>query len=150
MLLGGLWHGAAWGFIIWGAWHGCGLIALRIFGQRFKNRLPLPRPLSWLLTMSFIGYGWLLFRSENLVMIMKLSRSLLVVGAPEWIGQYLINLIFFTLPLLLFQWIQWKKNNLMWPMNLRFTWRIGLQGILLAAIMLYWEKADQPFIYFQF
>ncbi|HIG28076.1 MAG TPA: MBOAT family protein [Verrucomicrobiales bacterium] len=150
MLLGGLWHGAAWGFIIWGAWHGCGLIALRIFGQRFKNRLPLPRPLSWLLTMSFIGYGWLLFRSENLVMIMKLSRSLLVVGAPEWIGQYLINLIFFTLPLLLFQWIQWKRNNLMWPMNLRFSRRIALQGILLAAIILYWEKADQPFIYFQF
>ncbi len=46
-LLSGLWHGAGWGFLIWGALHGCAMVAQRLCG----NRIRLPKPLAWELTL---------------------------------------------------------------------------------------------------
>ena len=62
MSLCGLWHGAGWTFILWGAMHGAGLITCRVW-QGFG--LPLPAPLAWVLTMLFVMAGWVLFRSPD-------------------------------------------------------------------------------------
>lgn len=66
----GLWHGAAWNFVLWGLFHGCGLVVHHGFVQ-WKARgapAPLPRPVSataalagWALTTFFVWSGWLLF-----------------------------------------------------------------------------------------
>jgi D-alanyl-lipoteichoic acid acyltransferase DltB (MBOAT superfamily) len=67
MVLGGLWHGAAWTFIAWGAFHGVLLSAQRMFSARFHW------PSGWLgtlaarmLTFHLVCIGWLLFRSPSL------------------------------------------------------------------------------------
>lgn len=65
MVLGGLWHGANWTFIIWGAYHGALLIADRV-GSPLLSRLP--RRLYQLQTFLLVVIGWVLFRSENLEM----------------------------------------------------------------------------------
>ena len=60
MLLGGLWHGAAWTFVLWGAFHGLGLLIERRLGLR------LPGILGPLVTFHFVCFGWILFRADSL------------------------------------------------------------------------------------
>jgi D-alanyl-lipoteichoic acid acyltransferase DltB (MBOAT superfamily) len=62
MVLGGLWHGAAWPFVLWGAFHGVGLIAEHALGGRLRT----PGWLRWLVTFHLIVFGWILFRSQSI------------------------------------------------------------------------------------
>jgi len=72
MLLGGLWHGAAWTFVAWGAWHGA-LLVLNHLWRAVVGRLGLGaivtaapmRLLGWALTFFLVMLGWVLFRSEG-------------------------------------------------------------------------------------
>jgi alginate O-acetyltransferase complex protein AlgI len=72
MLLGGLWHGAAWTFVAWGALHGAALIAQRRLAPagdwiaRLPGGGPLRDALGWLLTMGVVVVGWVLFRAQSL------------------------------------------------------------------------------------
>ncbi len=61
-LLGGLWHGAGWTFIIWGALHGAALVIHRKWQ---KNSLKIPSTLSWLMTFMFINATWVFFRADS-------------------------------------------------------------------------------------
>lgn len=63
MLLGGLWHGAAWTFVIWGAIHG---VALAINQQWRRANLYFPRMLGWIITMIIVVSSFAIFRAENL------------------------------------------------------------------------------------
>ena len=62
MLLGGLWHGAAWTFVAWGGLHGLGLAVNH--GYR-KLDIQMPLVLGWALTMLFVIHSWVLFRAET-------------------------------------------------------------------------------------
>ena len=62
MLLGGLWHGAAWTFVVWGGLHGMALAANSAWD---RAGLRLPRLLGWVLTMLFVMMGWVLFRAPG-------------------------------------------------------------------------------------
>src|SRR3954463_4620128 len=63
MVLGGLWHGAAWTFVLWGAFHGLGLCLEHALGSRWER---LPVWLRWFVTFHLICFGWILFRSQGL------------------------------------------------------------------------------------
>jgi D-alanyl-lipoteichoic acid acyltransferase DltB (MBOAT superfamily) len=81
MLLGGLWHGAAWGFVLWGAFHGAWLIVHRAF---FRDRpgTGMPRALSVLLTFHGVCGGWVLFRAQSLADAVAAYRGAFDFSAP--------------------------------------------------------------------
>lgn len=62
MLLGGLWHGAAWTFVVWGGLHGLAL-AIEYLCRRAGFRLPAV--VGWVATMLFVFVTWVLFRAET-------------------------------------------------------------------------------------
>jgi alginate O-acetyltransferase complex protein AlgI len=62
-LLGGLWHGAAWTFVVWGLLHGFAMVVCRAWG---RLGVPLPRPLAWALTFAFVAVTWVFFRASSL------------------------------------------------------------------------------------
>jgi alginate O-acetyltransferase complex protein AlgI len=62
MVLGGLWHGAGWTFVIWGALHGLGLVV----GVLWRRMPSLPAPVGWVLLMLFLCVTWVFFRSPSL------------------------------------------------------------------------------------
>ena len=62
MLLGGLWHGASWTFVVWGGLHGVALAVNHLWSQ---TGFRLPRPLAWALTMLFVMTAWVLFRAPG-------------------------------------------------------------------------------------
>jgi D-alanyl-lipoteichoic acid acyltransferase DltB (MBOAT superfamily) len=79
MLLGGLWHGAAWPFVLWGGFHGSGLVAEHALG----GRLRAPSWVKWLVTFHLIVFGWILFRSESLDLAGTFLSRLTVPGAAS-------------------------------------------------------------------
>lgn len=68
----GIWHGAAWTFVIWGIYNGAGLVIERLCGRLdiLKNK-PLLYYFHWLLTLIFILAGWVIFRAEDLTQAMQ-------------------------------------------------------------------------------
>jgi len=62
MLLGGLWHGAAWTFVLWGGYNGAGLVIEHALGGRVR----FPGWLRWLVTFHLVVLGWVMFRAESL------------------------------------------------------------------------------------
>lgn len=62
-VLGGLWHGASWMFIIWGALHGGALVLHRAWKQ---CGMRMPTPLAWLTTFLFVNVSWVFFRAHSL------------------------------------------------------------------------------------
>lgn len=74
MLLGGLWHGASWTFVLWGGLHGVALI-LCYYWQRHGFRLPAFT--AWLLTILFVSLAWVLFRAETFQSALNVYQGLL-------------------------------------------------------------------------
>jgi len=153
MLLGGLWHGAAWNFVLWGAWHGAGLVAERIFsGDQAapKSALPLRRIAGWLATMLIVFYGWLLFRARSWHQVAALTTALANPSAPPWLGAFAFTLAVFAVPLVAMEVWQFRAKNRLAPLSLAGWARALLQGALLVGIMIFWTREKATFIYFQF
>lgn len=72
-LIGGIWHGAGWMFVIWGALHGMALVI-----HRFWKSLggTLPRPLAWGLTFLFVNISWVFFRAENVTIALNVLKAM--------------------------------------------------------------------------
>ncbi len=85
MALCGLWHGAAWHFVVWGLWHGLGLALTRLWRGAAPDAeqpaaTPLRRALAGLLTFHFVCFGWLWFATPNLATALHCFRRLLHLG----------------------------------------------------------------------
>jgi alginate O-acetyltransferase complex protein AlgI len=66
MVLGGLWHGAAWTFVVWGALHGIYLLVNHVWrAHAVRSGRTIPPVLSWLLTFMAVVVAWVFFRSET-------------------------------------------------------------------------------------
>ncbi len=72
-LASGLWHGAAWHFVLWGAFHGACMVAEDIARRRGVR---LPRPLARGMTLAVVGLGWVLFRAQDLTQAAALVTGL--------------------------------------------------------------------------
>ena len=77
MVLGGLWHGAAWGFVLWGTLHGTCLVA----EHQLRGRVKAPPVwLRWAIVFNVVVLGWVLFRAENLSLAATFFSRLVVPG----------------------------------------------------------------------
>ncbi len=74
-LLSGLWHGASWNFIAWGAFHGFFLVVDKLYWQKLS--LGMPRVLSTSITFIIVLFGWVLFRAETLPQALSYAYQML-------------------------------------------------------------------------
>ncbi|MFS2032470.1 MBOAT family O-acyltransferase [Polaromonas sp. CT11-55] len=77
-LLGGLWHGATWMFVIWGAVHGCAVVINRLW--KTLNR-PMPPLLAWIVTFAFVNVAWVFFRAKTLGDAMRVLSGMVDFGS---------------------------------------------------------------------
>lgn len=153
MVLGGLWHGASWTFVIWGGFHGIILILYRLLVPDMDNGKMhyLKSTVSMLIMFHLICFGWLIFRSQNLQTLSIFIRSIFL--KPHWSPeavQCLQKLLFYCWFLVLFQIIQAKTRTLnpmkIWPGFVRLNvWIFILMSILTLS-----QRNVQEFIYFAF
>ncbi|MHB8694760.1 MAG: MBOAT family O-acyltransferase [Solirubrobacteraceae bacterium] len=80
MVLGGLWHGAAWTFVIWGTFHGVGLCFEHAWRKAFKWRPPAWA--KWVITFHFVVLGWVFFRAQGIGLAWSFIKQLGSWGAP--------------------------------------------------------------------
>ncbi len=78
--LSGIWHGAGWGFVIWGSLHAIAMVSHRIYSfwaseKSFLNS-KIYKVFAWLLTFNFINIAWIFFRSENLSGAMNILKAM--------------------------------------------------------------------------
>jgi len=83
-LIGGLWHGAAWTFVIWGALHGLANVVWRLWR---KTNLQMKKWLAWFITFNFVNIAWVFFRANSFADAKKVLMSMFdcgaVFGAPN-------------------------------------------------------------------
>ena len=155
MVLGGLWHGAAWTFVFWGLLHG-GALVIHKEWSRFAKQLPaLVRASSWLepvnlfATFYWICISWVFFRADSFASALMVLRSFVLLRSP---GSQQLNTgllaVFGVLACL-----HWLTAREIWTQAVE---RIPAQlfavgyGFIVAALLTLMPVGYTPFIYFQF
>ena len=144
MLIGGLWHGASWTFIAWGAYHGVLLAIHRRFAEQWDVLPVVVRRTSMAVA---IVVGWVLFRAVDFGMAMTLLSAMFVPTS----GIVAANLLL-VLPLVLASgWWAMAGPN---PFEMRHEWRwqrrVALTVAAAACLALIAGSRGSPFLYFQF
>ena len=81
-VLGGLWHGANWTFVVWGLLNGLGVLMVRVWDRAaLARRLSFPGPVAWALTFVYVMLGWVFFRSANLAQAADMLSAMRGGGA---------------------------------------------------------------------
>ena len=156
MILGGLWHGAAWPFVLWGTYQGALLIGHKSIKpglERLARGVPDRwRSLSgWVTIAVFFQLtclGWLIFRAESVGQIPRMLAAVCTSLGLQ--GSGVRTLAAYALPLGLMQLGQYLKHDL----NHVLRWPAAARGLAYGAmfygLVLFGGQSDKPFIYFQF
>src|SRR5208337_2271508 len=153
MLLGGLWHGAAWPFIFWGVYHGTLLIVYRLvgLGGEERHRSLWINILMGLVMFHLTCLGWLLFRAQNMMTVRIFLESIFFHfhGSPEsWkvLGQIMFHGWF----LIAFQLVQLATGTL--DVMPRFHWflRLNIWIFVIMELLRQTPQTSREFIYFAF
>lgn len=157
MLLGGLWHGASWKFVVWGVLHGLALVVEKFFGQFIK--LPknvFVRTIQVVLTFHFVVFCWLFFRAKDFATAFQIADNItkLTFNLEQWQTIILGYKNVFLLIAIGVIWHFIPVKTLAGMQKTFSTLPLVAKAVLLGLI--YWvvyatASADtQPFIYFQF
>ena len=154
MLLGGLWHGAKWTFVVWGALHGLLLVLERWNGKKsFYHWLPKPGRIA--ATFLIMLFSWVLFRADDLAAAAQYFRAMFGLAPASEVTPLLGAMIYTPYHLLVlalcalfvfqpFQAHDWALKPITWP-------RIAVVvPLFIFALMAMYTQAFNPFLYFQF
>lgn len=157
-LLTGVWHGAAWNFVIWGIYYSFFIILERYW--KGKISVSIPAIICHLYTMIVVIVGWVLFNARNLSHALEYIRSmfgLLVIEKPrftyEWyLDKYTGTILFLAIvgcfPILKNVWV---KGTAGWNERLKQVFlEIATVLLLMLSIAYVMTTTYNPFIYFQF
>ncbi len=156
MLLGGLWHGASWNFVAWGAFHGGILIAYRLLnvdrwlaGQPQHGAVAMVRDAGLIAIMFALTiFGWLLFRAPDLATVGGFVSG--IAGNSGWGDAPWRTLAAFVVPLLLVQaWQLWTGELEFVPRLPAFV-RLNVVLFLVFSLVFLAPSAPSAFIYFDF
>ncbi len=159
MVLGGLWHGAAWPFVFWGAYQGGLLVLYRWAAERWSGspwmaalERPVWRAAGWAVMFHLTCYGWLLFRARSAGQIASMSAALVAGwghGAAPALN-HAATLAFYAAPLVLLNLWEWLRDDLDAVQRLPLVPRYGVYVCLFYLTLLFGEFGGSQFIYFQF
>lgn len=149
MLLGGLWHGAAWTFIAWGALHGAAQVVERLGRAALGGRSVIPTIVGVLVTFHIVCLGWILFRAETFGVALQVLQGLGRAGPVSVVTPFLLALVVGGLAM---HWLPPRAvgglaERLQRAPSLTLGLLIGLAFLLVEAVR---PDGVAPFIYFQF
>jgi len=152
MLLGGLWHGANWTFIVWGAWHGVALAIQRVLPSPKAALKGAAAFLAIVATFHFMAYGFLIFRAHDMAQVGELTGRMFtdLVTRPSDLYALTQLLVLISLPLAL-EIAQYRRDS---DLDLVLRWPRPVQGLCVVlcvlCVVVLGSTYGQQFIYFQF
>ena len=164
MLLGGLWHGASWNFVLWGLIHGLLLIGHRLIKKMsiinsLFEKLPRTAPvLGWVITQYFIFMTWLIFRLEDTKLLIPSLKTFIGINAHWDTGEMIESLpeikyltLMIAVMFFICHFISWKvggikhwiskQNSIVWG---------AIIGLMLGLSFMLRPAETVDFIYFRF
>lgn len=160
MLLGGLWHGASWNFVVWGGLHGLALIFHKLYKTKYSDNFNFSKlikslytVLSWVLTMVFVMLTWVFFRAQTFSAAAQIIKNMFI---PKGDVNYIIPSAFIVLFVIIFighlfgekYFYRVEENQKHIFKNPYFQG--VLFGIVVFTVLLFGSDDNQAFIYFQF
>ena len=157
MLVGGLWHGAAWKFVIWGGMHGVGLIvhkALRPWLDRIPDTWPV-KAASWTLTMTYVSFLFIFFRAASFedawLIIRNIFGNFDIAYLAPFVRVRYVWLIFVAMIIAVHslptRWINAAGD---WFVRAPFGAKLAVFIIAVQLVVQFMSEDVMPFIYFQF
>jgi D-alanyl-lipoteichoic acid acyltransferase DltB (MBOAT superfamily) len=148
MGLSGLWHGAAWNFVLWGLYHGMLVFCYHQLGMggRWTPSGRRQWLLAWSVMFSFTLFGWLLFRAPSIGWLGGVLPSL-TLGLS---GDSLVTALAFGFYIALYctpLWVKWMADRHLPPHH---PLRGALHGCAMVVILIFAREAGRDFIYFRF
>lgn len=154
MLLGGLWHGAKWTFVVWGAFHGLLLILERWNGKKSLYHA-LPRPGRIGITFLLMLFSWVLFRADNMTAATEYFGAMFGFSPTGQVAPLLAAVIYTPYHLLVlaicallvfqpFQAHDWAMSPVTWPRTATVV------PLFVFSLMAMHAQSFNPFLYFQF
>jgi alginate O-acetyltransferase complex protein AlgI len=157
MLLGGLWHGANWTFVVWGGLHGAGLAAGRAirhaFGLPDAETESLTSPVAWIKRIAIfhvVCLAWIFFRASSLTDALHLLSG---IGVLAWQPEYGIALRFlamFVVPLFLIDVLNEARAEEYALERTGYHWRVAAGLATMGIVTLFSANQLNAFIYFRF
>ena len=155
MILGGLWHGAHFRFILWGTIHGVALALDKVRMNYFTADNKITKLFGVLLTFHIVCFSWIYFRAADMMhinsMLYQIAFNFQWNGIFEVISGYKIPLLLIAVGLTI-HWLpkQWKRYYR--KLFISFPLWVKIAIVVITAIILYQFQSSgiQPFIYFQF
>ena len=157
MLVGGLWHGAAWKFIIWGGMHGVGLIvhkALRPWLVKIPDTWPV-KAASWTLTMAYVSFLFIFFRAASFEDAWLIIRNIFGNFDISYLAPFVrvryVWLIFVAMIIAVHslptRWINAAGD---WFVRAPFGAKLAVFIVAVQLVVQFMSEDVMPFIYFQF
>jgi alginate O-acetyltransferase complex protein AlgI len=146
MLLGGLWHGANWTFVIWGGIHGAWLSVERLVWPKGENSAWYGR----VLTLGMVGVSWIFFRAKSLAAALEMLRSTIHL---QWEPQYGPELLFLAVVsgIMLLVDYRLETHGEEYVFEKAYFAAPVCAGVLMAVLMIAFAASEtNAFIYFQF
>ncbi len=151
MLLGGLWHGAAWNFVLWGVYHGLLLIAYRpiqghvdaFCSKWYREAIAIA------VFFVFTVFGWVLFRADSMEVIAGMVTNFSFAVSGQTLGWAWL-LLYLSAPVVAVMVWQQKSENLLAPAYAPLFVRVPFFGYLAFMIVVEGSRMNSEFIYFQF
>ncbi len=152
----GIWHGAAWGFLLWGLWHGFFVLLERFLVNHGKQKVRsgiAAKAFGWLYTMLVVVIGWVLFSLVQLDQVLTYLGIMFGKNAGGFhaygLRYYLSNQTIFYLIVSVLVCIPWKWKK---PEGLVFDvlQKILILGLLVLCFVFIINSSYNPFIYFRF
>ena len=145
MVISGLWHGAAWTFIIWGAVHALGRFCTRELETTSFYKEKVPRIFKQILVFVFVTFVWIFFRAESIGDAWIIITRIFTSGFADPHCPLFALILIFAVWLYQFAY----ESKLRWLLELRAV-RIGIIIIMVLYLALFAASSEQPFIYLQF
>ncbi|WP_147515381.1 MBOAT family O-acyltransferase [Massilibacterium senegalense] len=153
MLLGGLWHGASWNFVIWGGLHGVALGIHKVYmdyiRQPNQKESYMYNFFSWLLTFIFICIAWVFFRSKDFTNSLIIIQKMFFMNGVEGINWYATSL-FIIIPVIVIAHFIGKKLGDYAYFKLNTFKGLFVLFFVLFGLLFLTPVNSSPFIYFQF
>jgi alginate O-acetyltransferase complex protein AlgI len=156
MLIGGLWHGAAWTFVVWGGLHGLYLMAERLLKGAFRAPPWLKTGMAQfglgLFTFFLVNITWVFFRATDFSGAWRLLQAMFG-GAPEGAKiLYTLNILLVLLVvagMVAAHWIM-RNRSVLGVAGQSPAWATGISWAGMLLLILWAQKTSESFIYFQF
>ena len=157
MLIGGLWHGAAWKFVFWGAMHGVGL-AVHKATLPLTRRLPdtwWVRAVGWSVTMVYVSLLWVFFRADSWLDSWLIIKNIFTNFSIDYIGPFLSVRWMWVVMMTVIITAHALPSGVIDRLSTAFvrSWWVVKLIVFLLVVQLVLEFAGEdvaPFIYFQF